>query len=361
MSAQDVAAAFLRHARESLGAVDAAIYLAEGATLHRAGAFGVPERWPEELPAGGPGHPLSAAASPSWIEGARELLARFPSQAGLPWRERGAWCFAPLAREGAACLGFDRPDGVAGQDKRLGALLAELCVDALERARLLALRDEFLHVASHELRTPLTSLSVQVALLKRSLRGTPIAQLGVIERQVARISSLIARLLDVNRMAEGSLYLDLSEMDLAEAVRDIAERLEPEVSRERCALEVHAPAPVIGRWDPLRVEQVVVNLCANAAKFAPGTTIDLSVRAEGNEAVLSVVDRGVGIAAEDLDRIFNKFERAAPSADYGGLGLGLYVVREVVRAFGGRVEVQSQLGQGSTFTVRLPGALPEAR
>jgi signal transduction histidine kinase len=124
---------------------------------------------------------------------------------------------------------------------------------------------------------------------------------------------------------------------------------------------VDAPAPVIGRWDPLRVEQVVVNLCANAAKFAPGTTIDLSVRAERDEAVLSVADRGVGIAAEDLDRIFNKFERAAPSADYGGLGLGLYVVREVVRAFGGRVEVQSQLGHGSTFTVRLPGALPEGR
>src|SRR5262245_30543034 len=115
MSAQDVAVAFLRHARESLGAVDAAIYLAEGATLRRAGAFGVPERWPEVFSSGDPAHPLAAAASASteWIEGAQGLLARFPSQAGLPWRERGAWCFAPLARSGAACLGFDRPGGVA--------------------------------------------------------------------------------------------------------------------------------------------------------------------------------------------------------------------------------------------------------
>jgi len=357
MSAQDVAAAFLRHARESLGAVDAAIYLTSGSSLRRAEAFGVPERWPEVLPREDAGHPL-CGATVEWIEGARALVARFPSQADLPWREMGAWCFVPLGREGAACLGFDRPGGVTEQDRRLGALLSDLCVDALERARLLALRDEFLQVASHELRTPLTSLAVQVAILKKS---APSAQLGVIERQVTRISSLIARLLDVTATAGGSLYLDLSEMDLAAAVRDIAQRLAPEMERERCRLEVHAPAPVIGRWDPLRVEQVVVNLCVNAAKFAPGTTVLVQVRAEGGEAVLSVTDHGVGIAPEDLDRIFNKFERAAPSSDYGGLGLGLFVVREVVRAFGGRVEVQSQLGQGSTFTVRLPGALPEAR
>ena len=118
MSAQDVAAAFLRHARDSLGAVDAAIYLAEGASLRRAGAFGMPEHWPEELPAGDPGHPISASSLPGWFEGARGLLARFPAQAGLPWRERGAWCFAPLAREGAAFLGFDRPGGVTDQDRQ---------------------------------------------------------------------------------------------------------------------------------------------------------------------------------------------------------------------------------------------------
>ena len=358
MSAQDVATTFLRHARDSLGAVDAAIYLAEGETLRRLGAFGVPEAWPEVLPAADPAHPLSAAPQAAWIEGAANLLQRYPSQGGLPWRETGAWAFVPLAQEGAACIGFDRPSGVTPQDRRLGALIAELCIDAMERARLLALRDEFLIVASHELKTPLTSLAVQVALLRRSLHGAPSAQLGVIERQVMRISSLIARLLDVTQMAGGSLQLDLSEIDLSAAVRDIAERLEPEIARERCTLRVDAPTPVLGRWDPLRVEQVVVNLCVNAAKFAPGTPIDLAVRSEGNEAVLSVADRGVGIAAEDLDRIFGKFERAAPSDEYGGLGLGLYVVREVVRAFGGRIEVQSQPGQGSTFTVRLPGALP---
>jgi len=354
MSAQDVAAAFLRHARESLGAVDTAIYLNSGSSLRRAVAFGVPERWPEVLPRGDGSHPLCGAGV-EWIEGAPALVARFPSQADLPWRPTGAWCFVPLGQEGAACLGFDRPAGVTEQDRRLGALLSDLCVDALERARLLALRDEFLQVASHELKTPLTALAVQVALLKRS---GPSAQLGVIERQVVRISSLITRLLDVSQMAGGSLFLDLSEMDLAAAARDIAQRLAPEMERERCRLRVEAPAPVIGRWDPLRIEQVVVNLCTNAAKFAPGTTVDVQVREEGGEAVLSVTDRGVGIAPEDLDRIFNKFERAAPSSDYGGLGLGLFVVREVARAFGGRVEVQSQLGQGSTFTVRLPGLLP---
>ena len=375
-SAEEVSATFLRHARDSLGALDAAIYVVEGGGLRKAGAFGAPADWPEQLHGGR--HPLSSAAQPEWIEGAPALVARHPSQAGMPWHEHGAWIFFPLRREGgpsvgAACLGFGRPSGFTEEDRRLGALGMELCADAMERARLLeseraareeavralALRDEFLVVASHELKTPLTSLAVQLAMLRRNLHGAPSAQLGLIERQVGRISTLISRLLDVAQMAGGGLQLDLSEMDLSAAARDIAGRLEPEMIRERCALRVDAPAPVIGRWDPLRMEQVVVNLCTNAAKFAPGTTIDLLVRAEGNEAVLSVVDRGVGIAAEDLDRIFGKFERAAPASSYGGLGLGLFVVREVVRAFGGRVEVQSQLGQGSTFTVRLPGAWPE--
>ena len=378
-ASREVAATFLRHARQTLGAHDAAIYVAEGRWLRRAGAFGVPASWPEQLGggAGGGRHPLPAAAQPEWIEGASALVARYPSQAGLGWSEGGAWLFFPLRREdgpsvGAACLGFGRPAGFTEEDRRLGALGIELCADVMERAllleseravrekavRALALRDEFLTVASHELKTPLTSLSVQLAMLRRSLRGEPSVQLGLIERHVSRISSLISRLLDVAQSSEGSLQLDLSEIDLSAAAREIAERLEPEMTRERCALRVDAPAPVYGRWDPLRLEQVVVNLCTNAAKFAPGTTVDLVVRLEGSEAVLSVVDRGVGIAAEDLDRIFSKFERAVPSSDYGGLGLGLFVVREVVRAFGGRVEVQSQLGQGSTFTVRLPGAWP---
>ncbi len=375
-SAGEVAATFLRHARGTIGAIDAAIYVIEDGWLRQAGAFGVPAEWPDRI-AGGQ-HPLSAVAQPEWVEGAGALAAKYPALAGLPWREQGAWLFFPLRREGgpsvgAACVGFGRPAGITEEDRRLGALGMELCADAMERARLLeseraareeavralALRDEFLTVASHELKTPLTSLAVQLAILRRSLRGESIVQLGLIERQVTRISTLISRLLDVAQMAGGSLQLDLSEMDLSAAARDIAERLEPEMSRERCALRVNAPSPVFGRWDPLRVEQVVVNLCSNAAKFAPGTTIDLQVRAEGNEAVLSVADQGVGIDSEDLDRIFGKFERAAPASDYGGLGLGLFVVREVVRAFGGRVEVQSQLGKGSTFTVRLPGAWPE--
>ncbi|HVE84971.1 MAG TPA: HAMP domain-containing sensor histidine kinase [Myxococcales bacterium] len=238
------------------------------------------------------------------------------------------------------------------------AARAEAARARRELEEALAQRDEFLTVASHEMKTPVTSLAMQLKVLRRELRGTASARMDLIDRQMSRIIGLISRLLDVSRLAEGGLQLDLTEMDLSAAARDIAERLEPEMARERCALRVDAPEPVVGRWDPLRVEQVVVNLCANAAKFAPGTAVDLSVRAEGSEAVLAVADRGVGIAAEDLDRIFGKYERAAPSSDYGGLGLGLYVVREVVRAFGGRVEVQSAPGQGSTFTVRLPGALP---
>ncbi|WP_232293259.1 sensor histidine kinase [Stigmatella aurantiaca] len=119
-------------------------------------------------------------------------------------------------------------------------------------------------------------------------------------------------------------------------------------------LELHAPAPVLGRWDRLRVEQVVTNLLTNALKYGAGRPVAVRVEGAGERARLTVKDQGIGIAEEDLARIFERFERAVSDRHYGGLGLGLYITRQIVEAFGGTVGVTSRPGMGSTFTLELP-------
>jgi signal transduction histidine kinase len=117
---------------------------------------------------------------------------------------------------------------------------------------------------------------------------------------------------------------------------------------------VHAEAPVVGIWDRLRLIQIATNLVGNAVKYGRGRPIDVTVRAEGGVAMLEVIDRGIGISDEDRERIFDRFERAVSERHYGGLGLGLWITREIVKVLGGEITVESTLGEGSTFTVRLP-------
>jgi signal transduction histidine kinase len=117
---------------------------------------------------------------------------------------------------------------------------------------------------------------------------------------------------------------------------------------------IDAPGPVIGTWDRARVEQVVAILLSNAIKFGGGKPIEIAVREDGARALLAVSDQGIGIAHAVQDTIFEPFARAAPSRQYGGLGLGLYIARQIVEALGGSIRVHSALGQGATFTVELP-------
>jgi signal transduction histidine kinase len=131
------------------------------------------------------------------------------------------------------------------------------------------------------------------------------------------------------------------------------DRWEDELERVKCDCTLEAPAPVVGHWDGLRLEQVIDNLLGNAAKYGPGRPISLSVKKEGVVARLTVQDQGMGIAPEDQARIFERFERAV-SENHGGFGLGLWISREVVRAHQGRIRVESTPGQGALFTVELP-------
>jgi signal transduction histidine kinase len=234
---------------------------------------------------------------------------------------------------------------------RLGAL------EQAARAQVAA-RDEFLSVASHELYTPLTSLQLAAQSLKKlEVRGPASERaLVLVERQVRRLTELVSSLLDVSRIQSGRLSLSLASCDLAELARGVCERFADEAVRAGSELTLEAPSPVVGRyWDRSHLDQVLTNLLSNALKFGAGEPIGVRVALDGpGRAKLTVRDCGIGIPAEKLPRIFQRFERAAPARSYGGLGLGLYIVHAIVEAHGGTVEVTSELGEGTTLTVTLP-------
>ena len=233
-------------------------------------------------------------------------------------------------------------------------------VRARERERdAIRLRDEFLSIASHELRTPLTPLRLQLqSTLKCLHKGETDAadlrpRLELALRQTVRLGTLVTDLLEVSRISSGRLTLQLEEMDLAESVRDVAERHEPEARNAGTTISVQTE-PVIGRWDRLRIEQVIANLLVNAIKYGGGLPVRLTVERADGGARLTVRDEGIGISTEDQDRIFDRFERAVSVRSYGGMGLGLYIAQQIVDAHGGRIQVRSARGEGSTFMVDLP-------
>lgn len=165
---------------------------------------------------------------------------------------------------------------------------------------------------------------------------------------------LIDGLLDVSRLQAHRIQLDLEEVDLREVVRDVVAQLGSVLARTHTPLSLRAEASVVGCWDRFRLEQVVTNLLDNAIKYGAAAPVEVTVALQDGSAVLTLRDQGIGISPERLPFIFGRFERAVSSRHYGGLGLGLYIVRQIVELHGGSIQVESTPGQGSTFTVRLP-------
>lgn len=221
------------------------------------------------------------------------------------------------------------------------------------------LRDDFLSIASHELRTPLTALNLQLEMLRMQAKengaaGGDATKVRAALRQTQRLEDLISGLLDVSRIVSGRFQLHLETFDLADLVRETVERTSDVAARAGCEVRLSLRGDLVGRWDHSRIDQVLMNLLTNAIKFGAGKPVDVSVGSKGKQVEMRVRDRGVGISLEDQRRIFERFARASPTRHYGGLGLGLYIVREITQAHGGTVQVQSSPGQGSTFTIRLP-------
>lgn len=259
------------------------------------------------------------------------------------------------------------------EDLTMAEDLARDAALAVDNARLyqeaqeaLRLRDEFLSIASHELKSPLTSVRMHTQMLQRAVQRGDLARLEpervlqtleADDRQIKRITTLIDQLLDVSRIAAGRLDLEREEMDLASLVREVATRFEDTAAAAGSELIVCADGSIVGRWDRSRIDQVVTNLLSNAVKYGRGEPIHVALEADGAVARLTVRDQGIGIASEDLTRIFDRFERAVTGQPQSGLGLGLYICRQLVEAHGGTIQVTSRPDAGSTFSVELPIAL----
>jgi signal transduction histidine kinase len=216
----------------------------------------------------------------------------------------------------------------------------------------------FLAGVAHDLRNPLSALKMSAALVTS---GRPIPEermqktMALVRRQVSRLDRMVGDLLDSTRIEAGRFELQLEERDARELAREVAELYQAGGSSHDLRLDL-PEEPVLLNCDPTRVEQVLHNLVSNALKYSPTSSrVDVIVGREGEEAVLSVVDRGIGVSAEEMRNLFMPFRRSGRAREKApGVGLGLSVARRIVEAHGGRIEVDSRPGVGSTFRVRLP-------
>lgn len=261
----------------------------------------------------------------------------------------------------------DRERLYTREDLSLAQDLARLAAAAVENARLyrraqelVQLRDDFLSIAAHELRTPLTSLRLRLQVMRR-LAAVPdapreklIEAADGVERQTVRLARLVEGLLDMSRVGSDRLHIHLEEVDFAVVLREVAVRMKDEAVTAGSAVEVEAPPSFAGTSDLMRVEQVITNLLSNAIKYGGGKPIHLQLSGDDEVARIVVTDEGIGIAPEAVSRIFGRFERAVSVRHYGGLGLGLYITRQIVEALGGSIEVDTAEGRGSKFTVSIP-------
>jgi signal transduction histidine kinase len=246
-------------------------------------------------------------------------------------------------------------------ERKLAEHERELLIDELRRT--IQARDDSLSVlsiASHELRTPLNALRLLAERELQLLRTTPVPvqdaeqKVALSLRQIDRLGLLIGELLDVAHLTCGGLPVKLERINLVAVVQEVAERLCDVFPQRSSTLTLKPAEPVWGCWDRIRIDQVVTNLISNALKYGRGRPVVVSVEGDEQRAWVEVEDSGIGIAPEQQELIFQRFGRGVSAQQYEGLGLGLWISRQIVAALGGTISVRSQPGEGSTFTVELP-------
>jgi PAS domain S-box-containing protein len=224
-------------------------------------------------------------------------------------------------------------------------------------------RDNFLSTASHELKTPLTSMQLMTQMMRRNWqRGRADAYspekltrlFAQIDKSVRRLTHIIDDMLDVSRISSGKLRFEFLPTRTDELVRDVLERLAGQIEASGVRVRVRDEAPVIGLWDKLRLEQVLTNLLVNAMRYGEGAAIEIQTRQVGEGVQLCVRDYGPGVSAELRKIIFDQFARGTEVNPSGGLGLGLYLSRQIVERHGGSICCESPPGGGAAFVVHLP-------
>ncbi|MBV9475778.1 MAG: GAF domain-containing protein [Acidobacteria bacterium] len=278
---------------------------------------------------------------------------------------------------GALIIAANDPDRAMTDDKLpLAEILAERAALAIENAKLYTeqvdarrkvedlsrLKDEFLSIASHELRTPVTSIKGYTQLAKMLIKegdlSTSEEYLDIALDQIDRMSRLILELLDVSRIETGRLEIRREPIAWSHFVRDVVHRHHTAVSDRRFHVSVPDDDKIV-TGDRDRLEQVLGNLLENAVKYSPdGSDITVTVEDKGEAFVTAVCDRGIGIPADELGQVFERFHRGrqVSSTNYGGLGLGLYITKQIIERHGGAIWVESKEGQGTRFFFSLPAA-----
>lgn len=249
----------------------------------------------------------------------------------------------------------EKQPGVSKEIAALHQRIAEL--EAAVRAR-----DEFICTVGHELRNPLSPLFLQAELLLAKARNAPegmvesacvVPRLEAFSQRLQRFVLTLDRILDVSRISTGRIDLALETVDLATVMRDAVGILDCELTAAGSALTLDIES-VCGLWDPMRLEQICLNLLSNAIRYGLGRPITVTLRAQGSDAVLTVEDQGMGITVSEQETIFERFDRGIGRRQSGGFGVGLWVVNKVSDALGGNVAVESRPGEGARFTVYLP-------
>lgn len=234
----------------------------------------------------------------------------------------------------------------------------DLLVSQLEATNI---RDEFISIASHELKTPLTSLKLQTQMTRRQIKTPELMsyekmkkQLDYTINQIDRLNKLVDDMLDISRISTGKLLIKKSNFNLSELLNEVVERFLPQFDAVKCHVYRKINPDISGEWDSYKIEQVINNLLSNAIRYSPNKNIYVTLEKTKTSAVLKVRDEGMGIAPENLERIFERFERISSVISGLGLGLGLYITRQILTLHDGTIKVESELGIGSTFIIELP-------
>ena len=258
---------------------------------------------------------------------------------------------------GFAKVTRDLTERRAAEDQRRALYAEQRARAAAEEA--LSARDRFLSIAAHELKTPVASLKLSAESLIRARDANRLdaerldTGLRRFEAASSRLSTLVDELLDVSRLTSDGGELDLRPADLVSLVREVVERYNDEAELPRSHLE--APDAAWVDIDPSRMEQVVTNLLDNALKYSEAPTpVDVTLSEDDDEVVMTISDRGIGLDADAVDRLFEAFGRGQNASEYQGLGLGLYISNQIVERHGGRIEARPRDGGGTDFIVRLP-------
>jgi signal transduction histidine kinase len=316
---------------------------------------------------------------PIFIESPKEFKRLFPRIFTQENYYHRSIAVLPLAvasvKLGSLLFSFNVDRKFTMEEKDFMMALARQCAQALHRSQLfndakeaIQARDEFLSIASHELKTPLTPLKLQLqGLVRMAGRGDLatiepkrlITMFETSNRQISRLATLIEDLLDVTRITSGKLTLHRETFNLSEMIEEVVSNYKIDLSKANCPVVIKLDKGIVGHLDKLRMEQVLINLLMNAAKYAPGKPVEIVLeRPAENKGRLMVKDQGPGVAPENRERIFKCFERVRGRDNIGGLGLGLYISRQIAEAHGGKIYVESVMGEGSTFIMDFPLSEP---